>query len=336
MSICSAGIIGFGMYAPEKVLTNLDLEKMVDTNDTWIQERTGIKERHIVAKDEATSDMAIAAARNALFDANMAAEDIDLIIVATASQDCFFPSVSCLVQHAIGAKRAAAFDLAAGCSGFVYALATASQFVQSGLYRNVLVVGADALSRITDWEDRNTCVLFGDGAGAVVVSAVADGYGVIGIELGADGSGGDLLKIPAGGSRLPASHATVDERQHFIRMNGNEVYKFAVRVVGSASLKALAKAGLTSEDVDMFFPHQANLRIIEAAAKRLKLSMDKVWVNVDRYGNTSAASIPIALAEAKAAGSLHDGMNIVLVGFGAGLTWAACAIKMGGKIATNA
>ncbi|MFA6075237.1 MAG: beta-ketoacyl-ACP synthase III [Negativicutes bacterium] len=332
MEICSAGIIGLGMYVPEKVVTNADIEKIVDTSDAWITEVTGIKQRHVVEADVTTSDLAVRAAEAALKDANVAVEDINLIIVATASPDMFFPSVACLVQNRIGAKNAAAFDLAAGCSGFVYALITASQFVQNGTYKNILVIGAETLTKITDWTDRNTCVLFGDGAGAAVVSKVADGYGLLGFDLGADGSGGELLKVEAGGTRMPATAETVAAHKHFIQMNGNEVYKFAVKIMGATAIKAVEKSGITVDDVSLLIPHQANIRIIQAAAKRLKLPMDRVVVNIQNYGNTSSASIPMALCEAKIAGKLIDDEHSVLVGFGAGLTWASCVLRWGGIV----
>lgn len=321
------GIIGIGFYLPEKVITNADWEKLVDTSDEWIIERTGIRERRMADPDTATSDLATKAAEAALADAGVNAADIDLIIVATATPDMFFPSTACLVQANLRAEKAAAFDLAAGCSGFVYGLVTGAQFIKTGLYRRVLVIGAETLLRIMDWTDRNTCVLFGDGAGAAVLGEVPAGCGVLGVHLGAEGAGGDLLKLPAGGSRLPTSEETVAKRLHYVHMNGNEVFKFAVRVMGEAALQALANAGLSKEDVDFFIPHQANIRIIQAAARRLRLPPEKVFVNVDKYGNTSSASIPIALTEAYHAGKIKNGDNVVLVGFGAGLTWAAAVIK---------
>ncbi len=323
----SVSIIGIGSYVPEKEITNKDLEKIVNTSDEWIVDRTGIKARRIVADDQATSDMAAIAAQKALADAGVMASEIDLVIVATATPDMFFPSTACLVQDKIQATNAAAFDLAAGCSGFVYALVVGSQFIQTGLYKKVLVVGAETLSRILDWTDRNTCVLFGDGAGAAVLGEVDAGYGLLGSDLGANGGGGDLLKMPAGGSRLPANLSTVELRQHYVVMNGNEVFKFAIKTMGATALKALEKAGLTRDDVDVLVPHQANMRIIQAAAKRLKMPMDKVIINLDKYGNTSAASIPIALDEASHSGKINKGDVVVLVGFGAGLTWASAVIK---------
>ena len=321
------GILGMGHYVPEKILTNFDLEKMVETSDQWITERTGIKQRHIAAPEEATSDLCYNAAMIALKDAGVAPEELDLVIVATASPDHVFPSTACLVQDRIGAKNAAAFDLAAGCSGFVYSLGVASQMIATGLYKHALIIGAETLSRIMNWTDRNTCVLFGDGAGAAVLGPVEEGYGVLGIDMGADGSGGKYLIQPAGGSRNPASPETVEANDHTIHMNGPEVFKFAIQIMGKTAKRALAKANMKAEDLDMLFPHQANLRIISSAAKRLKMPMEKVWVNVDKYANTSAASIPIALCEAQAAGALKKGDNILLDGFGAGLTWASIVLK---------
>ena len=263
----------------------------------------------------------------ALKDAGVAPEELDLVIVATASPDHVFPSTACLVQDGIGAKNAAAFDLAAGCSGFVYSLGVASQMIATGLYKHALIIGAETLSRIMNWTDRNTCVLFGDGAGAAVLGPVEEGYGVLGIDMGADGSGGKYLIQPAGGGRNPASPETVEANDHTIHMNGPEVFKFAIQIMGKTAKRALAKANMKAEDLDMLFPHQANLRIISSAAKRLKMPMEKVWVNVDKYANTSAASIPIALCEAQAAGALKKGDNILLDGFGAGLTWASIVLK---------
>lgn len=323
----AVGIIGLGCYLPEKVLTNKDIEKIVDTTDEWIVERTGIRERRMVDPSMATSDLATFAAEKALADAGVSADEIDLIIVATATPDMFFPSVACLVQANIKATNAAAFDLAAGCSGFVYGLVVGTQFIKTGLYKKVLVVGAESLTRICDWTDRNTCVLFGDGAGAAVLGETCPGHGILGTNLGADGTGGDLLKMPAGGSRIPATEESVQSRLHFIHMNGNEVFKFAVKVMGESAIKALEKAGVEPGEVDLLIPHQANNRIIQSAAKRLKLPMEKVVVNVDKYGNTSAASIPIALREAVDSGRVKDGSTLVLVGFGAGLTWASCVMK---------
>ncbi|AJQ27465.1 beta-ketoacyl-ACP synthase III [Pelosinus fermentans] len=321
------GIIGIGSYAPEKIVTNKDLEKIVETSDEWIVSRTGIKQRHIVEPGVATSSLAALAAERALLDAGVTADEIDLIIVATATPDMLFPSTACLVQDKIKASKAAAFDLSAGCSGFAYGLVTGSQFIKTGLYKKILVIGAETLSTILDWNDRNTCVLFGDGAGAVVLGEVPAGYGILGVELGADGSGGELLKMPAGGSRIPATNESIGQRLHYLQMSGNDVFKFAVKVMGEAAVKALENSGLSHTDVDCLIPHQANIRIIQSAAKRLKLPMEKVVINVDNYGNTSAASIPLAMDEAMKNGRLKNDDIVVLVGFGAGLTWASCVIK---------
>jgi 3-oxoacyl-[acyl-carrier-protein] synthase-3 len=321
------GIIGIGSYVPEKIVTNKDLEKIVETSDEWIVSRTGIKQRHVVEPGVATSDLATYAAEKALLDAGVTADEIDLIIVATATPDMLFPSTACLVQDKIKASKAAAFDLSAGCSGFAYGLVTGSQFIKAGLYKKVLVIGAETLSTILDWSDRNTCVLFGDGAGAVVLGEVPAGYGILGVDLGADGAGGELLKLPAGGSRIPTTNESINQRLHYLQMSGNDVFKFAVKVMGEAAVKALDNSGLSHTDVDCLIPHQANIRIIQSAAKRLKLPMEKVIVNVDKYGNTSAASIPLAMDEAIKNDKLKNGDIIVLVGFGAGLTWASCVIK---------
>lgn len=323
----AVGILGIGHYVPEKIVTNFDLEKIVDTSDEWITERTGIKQRHIAAPGQATSDMSVIAAQRALADAGVAPEELDLVILATASPDHAFPSTACLVQDRIGAKNAAAFDLSAGCSGFVYSLGVASQMIKSGLYNKILIIGAETLSSIINWQDRNTCVLFGDGAGAAIVGEAEEGYGVLGIDLGADGSGGKYLFQPAGGSRKPASEETVANHEHTIHMNGPEVFKFAIQIMGKTAKRALANAGMKPEELDLLVPHQANLRIITSAAKRLKMPMEKVWVNVNKYANTSAASIPIALCEAQSAGALKKGDNVLLAGFGAGLTWAAIVLK---------
>jgi len=320
------GVIGTGKYVPEKILTNSDLEKMVDTNDEWIVSRTGIKERHIAAPDQATSDLAYEAAIKALESAGMIGSDLDLIIVATITPDSSFPSTACILQDKLGAKGAAAFDLSAACSGFVYGLATATSFIQSGMYNNALVIGADCLSRITDYTDRNTCVLFGDGAGAVIVGEVPEGRGFKSFDLGAEGAGGSLLQMEGGGSRLPASVETVENKKHYIYMNGREVFKFAVRVMGTATVEVLRKAGLERTDVDLFVPHQANIRIIQSAMQRLELPEEKVVVNVDKYANTSAASIPLALVEAAEEGRMKAGDTVLMVGFGGGLTWGASVL----------
>jgi len=320
------GIIGVGAYLPKKILTNADLEKMVNTSDEWITTRTGIKERHVVAKNEAASDLALQAAKKALYDAKLKPLDIDLIIVATISPDMHFPSVSCIIQNALGAKNAACFDIAAACAGFVYALVIAQQFVARGTYKNVLVVGVEVLSSITDWQDRNTCVLFGDGAGAAIISEVKSG-GIISSYLASDGSFADLLMLPAGGSRRPATHETIKERQHYIKMRGNELFKIAVNKMTEAAQVALKQAGLKCSDVDIIIPHQANMRIIMAMAKKLGLSEDKVYLNIEKYGNMSSASTAVALCEAVRKGKVKKGDIVVLDAFGAGLVWGACIIK---------
>lgn len=322
-----AGIVGVGSYAPPRKLTNSDLEKIVDTSDEWIRTRTGISERRICEDGVPTSEIAVIAARRAIAQAGISPEEIDLIICATVTPDMPFPAMACIVQDKLGATRAAAFDLEAGCSGFMYALAVGTQFIESGVYQNVLVCGADSLTRITDWTDRNTCVLFGDGGGAVLLRPVEEGYGVLSFQLGADGSGGDLLKMPAGGSLMPASRETVDKKLHTIKMAGNEVFKFAVKVMGDAAVKALEKAQVRTDEVRCFIPHQANMRIIEAAARRLGIGMDRVFVNLNKYGNTSCGSIPLALSEALELGRIRKGDIIVMVGFGAGLTWAANVVR---------
>ncbi|GIP56589.1 beta-ketoacyl-ACP synthase III [Paenibacillus woosongensis] len=322
----SVGIIGTGKYVPERVLTNAELETMVETNDEWIVSRTGIRERHIAAPDQATSDLAYEAAVQALKSAGLAAEDIELIIVATITPDMTFPSTACILQEKLGAKKAAAFDLSAACSGFVYSLATANGFIQTGMYNNALIIGADALSRITDYTDRNTCVLFGDGAGAVVLGEVPEGRGFLSFDLGAEGAGGELLKLEGGGSRCPASEETVRSGKHFIYMNGREVFKFAVRVMGTATEEVLRKAGKDKSEIDLFVPHQANIRIIQSAMQRLDLPEEKCVINVDKYANTSAASIPLALVEAVEEGRVKEGDTLLLVGFGGGLTWGASVL----------
>ena len=323
----AAGIIGVGCYLPEKTLTNQDLEKIVNTSDDWIIERTGIRTRHIAAPEQATSDLSYEAALRALADAETKPEELDLIIVATETPDYKYPSTACLLQAKLGAKNAACFDLSAGCSGFVYALGISSQSIVSGLYKKILLVGAETLSRIINWTDRNTCVLFGDGAGAAVLGRVEEGYGVLAIDLGADGTGGEHLIQPGGGSRNPASHATVDAHDHTIHMNGREVFKFATRRMPNACKTILHKAGMTIDDVTLLIPHQANRRIIDNAINRLKIDRERVWVNIDRHGNMSAACIPVSLTEAQEAGRLHKGDNVMLVAFGAGLTWAGALVK---------
>jgi 3-oxoacyl-[acyl-carrier-protein] synthase-3 len=311
------------------VLTNADLERMVDTTDEWITVRTGIKERRVAAPEEATSDLALEAAREALERAGLEASDLDLILVGTASPDMIFPATACLVQERLGAKRAGAVDISAACSSFVYALSMAHAHVVSGLAERVLVVGADTLSRITNWKDRATCVLFGDSAGAAVVVPSDGERGLLSFWLGADGGGSSLLSLPAGGSRLPASYETVERAQHFIHMNGPEVFKFASRIIPRAIEEACQRAGLSVDEVDVFIPHQANIRIIQAAAERLGQPLEKFYVNVHKYGNTSSASVPVALYEAVDEGRVRPGDVVVLVAFGGGLTWASCALRWG-------
>jgi len=319
-------IKGVGHAVPERVLTNQQLEEMVDTNDEWIVQRTGIRERRITDANTATSDLAIQAARQALENAQVAPEDLDLIIVATVTPDHAFPSTSCLLQRELEAWGAAAFDIEAACTGFIYCLSIADQFIKSGTYRTVLVLGAETLSKITDYTDRNTCILFGDGAGAAVLQA-GEEPGLMAVEIGADGRGGELLVQPAGGSRNPASTETVKNRQHFIKMAGREVFKFAVRIMVESSKRVLEQAGISGQDLALLVPHQANLRIIDSACKRLAVDPEKVVVNLDRYGNMSAASIPIALSEAAQQGRIAPGDHVLLVGFGGGLTWGAAVIK---------
>ncbi len=326
-------IIGWGKYVPQRVLTNADLEKMVETSDAWIRSRTGIQERRIVDDpDESTATLATRAARRALAKANVDPDNLDLIIVASSTPDYSFPATACLVQDALGASHAGAYDLSAACSGFVYGLAMAHGQIVAGLAKTILVIGAETLSRITDWSDRNTCVLFGDGAGAVVVQASDQPGGLLSAVLGSDGSGADLLIVPASGTRYPTTMKTVANGDHYIKMAGREVFRFAVRVMANATREVVQKAGLTLEDVDWIIPHQANVRIIQASVVRqLKFPADRVYMNLDRYGNTSTASIPIALVEAIEEGKLKAGDHIVFVGFGGGLTWAAALLQWGVK-----
>jgi 3-oxoacyl-[acyl-carrier-protein] synthase-3 len=321
------GIAGTGFYVPERIVTNADLEKTLETSDEWIRSRTGIRERRIAAPDQAASDLGLEAARRALADAGVAPETLDLVIVATASPDMVFPATACIIQGKLGATQAGAFDLTAVCSGFSYALTTGMQAIAAGEAERVLVVAAEKFSSLLDWHDRATAVLMGDGAGAVVLTADAPRGEILASVLGADSTGLEQLCIPAGGSALPTSHATVEQKLHFMKMNGPEIYKFGVRIIGECMEQALAKAGLKASDLDLLIPHQANIRIIQSAAKRFNLPMEKIVINIDRYSNTSAASIPIALAEAKQQGRLKPGMIVGLVGFGAGLTWGANVLR---------
>ncbi|MDP3731675.1 MAG: beta-ketoacyl-ACP synthase III [Candidatus Omnitrophota bacterium] len=322
----NVGIIGVGEYLPKKILTNADLEKMVDTSDEWITKRTGIKERRLASGHEAASDLAINAAKVALKDAGIRPQNLDLIIVATVTSDMHFPSTACLVQAALGAKKAVCFDISAACAGFVYAIIVAQQFIARGTYKNALVVGAEVLSSITDWQDRSTCVLFGDGAGAAVLSEVKSG-GILSTYLGSDGSMANLLMLPAGGSRNPATHKTIDKRLHYIKMEGNEIFKSAVKIMTCAAQITLKQAGLKCSDLDLVIPHQANVRIIMAMAKRLGLTSDRIYLNIEKYGNMSSASTAIALCEAVKGGRIKKGDIVLLDAFGAGLVWGACLIK---------
>lgn len=327
-----ATISGVGMYVPERIMTNHDLERLVSTSDEWITSRTGIKERRIAGPDESASSMGAAAARQALERAGIGPEEVDLVIVGTATPDFQFPATACLVQDALGIKSGA-FDVEAGCTSFMYALSIATAYVSSGVYRNVLVVGSEVLSSIVDWTDRSTCVLFGDGAGAVVVSPGPHSRFVPQFVLGSDGAGARALCMPAGGSSMPATEQTVGDRLHFVRMAGPEVFRFATRVVADSTKQVLEKLGMAADDIDLFIPHQANERIIESAVRRLGIPENRVFINIERYGNTSSASIPIALFEAEAQGRLRPGDTVVMVGFGAGLTWGAGAIEWGTHVA---
>jgi 3-oxoacyl-[acyl-carrier-protein] synthase-3 len=319
-------ITGLGAHVPERVMTNDELSTMMDTSDEWIMERTGIRERRIAAPDEALSDLALPAAKEALEDAGVAAADLDLLIVATVTPDMAFPATGAILADRLGAENAAAYDLSAGCTGFMYAVAQAYGMLAGGLGQRALVVGGDVLSRILDWSDRGTAVLFGDGVGAVVLERVAEG-GFLGFELGADGSGGPQLYLPAGGSRTPATAESVAERLHFVQMNGREVFKFATRVLVSSAEAVLAECGRTIDQVDVYVPHQANVRIIEYATQKLGIPEDRVVIDVDRYGNTSSGSIPLALVDAKREGRLQPGRLVLMTGMGAGLTWGSGLIE---------
>jgi len=322
-----AHIVGWGMAVPERVLNNHDLSTMVDTSDEWIRQRTGIVERHIVGDGETTFSLALRAAQSALEVANLDPAQLDLVVVATVTPEYYFPATACLLQDALGAEHAAAFDLSAGCSGFVYALSVAADLIAAGGYKHCLVVGAETLSRITDWTDRNTCVLFGDGAGAVILEANGAPGGILSSVLGADGSGKDLLIVPAGGSAQPANAETVQARQHTVQMDGRQVFRFATRIMPEASRRVLSRAGLTVQDISLVIPHQANDRILQAAARSLGIEEERMYSNLSRYGNTSSASIPIALCEAIERGLVKRDAVLLLTGFGAGLTWAATVLR---------
>lgn len=323
----TCSITGIGSYVPEKILTNHDLEKMVETTDEWIVTRTGIRQRRIAAKDEFTSDMAARAAQRAMKMAGVTAAQIDLIIVATITPDMPFPATACLVQHKIGATGAAAFDLEAACSGFIYGLEIGQQFIMSRTYDTVLVIGAEKLSAITDWTDRNTCVLFGDGAGAVILQNREKSHGLLTAVMGADGEKGDLLFMPAGGSRCPASKSTVDARMHYLRMEGKETFKNAIQAMQSAATEVLRRCEIDISRIKCIIPHQANRRIIDAVGERLGAKPEQLFINLEKYGNTSAASVAIALDEAVASGRVSRGELILLMVFGAGLTWGAAVIE---------
>jgi 3-oxoacyl-[acyl-carrier-protein] synthase-3 len=324
-------IAGWGKYLPERVMPNSELAELVDTSDEWIRARTGIGERRIAAPEETTCTLAVNAARAALDKAGARPEDLDMVIVATCTPDyANMPATASLVQHALGATRAGAMDMNAVCSGFIYALASASQFIVSGAYRSVLVVGAEVFTRILDWQDRSTCVLFGDGAGAVVMEPSSQPGGLLSFVLGSDGAGACSLYVPAGGSRQPTSAATVAERGHYVKMQGREVFRFATRVLPDSVVQALEAAKLTTDDVDVLIPHQANTRIIDHAVRRLKVPESAVFSNVERYGNTSAASIPVALCEAVEEGLVVPGSTVVMSGFGAGLSWGTVVWKWHG------
>lgn len=327
-----AHITGWGMAVPDTVMTNDDLSKVVDTSDAWIRERTGIRERRIAKDGQTTSSLGVEAAIKALRVANLRPTDLDLIICSTSTPDYIFPATACMIQDQIGATRAGAFDLLAACSGFIYATNMAAQAIRSGSIKNALVLGSETLSRFVNWKDRNTCILFGDGAGAFVLQASEKPGGVLSAVMHSDGSGSDLLAVPGGGSVHPATEVTVHEGKHYIEMDGKEVFRFATRVMAQATTEALEAAGLTIEEVNWIVPHQANIRIIEAAARGLKQPMDKFIVNLDRYGNTSTASIPLATVEAIEKGQIKAGDKLVMVGFGAGLTWGALTAEWTGPL----
>jgi len=321
-------ITGWGKYVPEKIITNHDLEQMMDTNDEWIVQRTGIRQRHMAAPHETTTSMSVAAARAALTQAGLEPTDLDLIVLATTSVDHLTPPTSSLVQHELGAPGVPAFLLNTGCTGFVYALNTAHQFIQTGAYNTILVIGAELLTRFMDWNDRNTAVLFGDAAGAVVLQATDQPCGVLGFDMGSDGGGGEYLMVPAMGAAEPLSPTTYDDGRQYLQMNGREVFKFASRVLGKTCAAALTNAQLRLEQIDMIVPHQANLRIIQAAARDINMSLDKFIITVDRYANTSAASIPVALVDGLNEGRIQPTDKLLLVSFGAGLTWASSILQM--------
>jgi len=323
----NAVITGWGFYAPSRVVTNFDMEKMVDTSDEWITSRTGIKERRFASEGETTSSLSVRAARAALDRAKLRPQDVQLIIVGTCSPDYLFPATACIVQSELGATRAGAFDVEAACTSFVTAIGIARGMISSGTVQNAVVIGAETLSRFLNFKDRTTCVLFGDGAGAVVVEASNASVGIESVVLHSEGSKGELLMVKAGGARVPATQATLEQGQHFITMQGGEVFKLAVKSMADAAEEALRDAGVTLDDIALMIPHQANIRIIDGVAKRLHFPMEKVFVNIQRYGNTSAASIPIAIAEAEQQGRLRRGDKVLLAAFGGGFTWGASVLE---------
>ncbi len=322
-----AKITGTGSFAPRKIITNQDLEKLVDTSDEWITERTGIKERRIAEKGQTTSDLAFEASRKALKAAGLPPHELDLILVATMTPDTILPSISCVLQEKLGAKKAAAFDIYAACSGFIYGMSVANAFIKSDLYKNILLVGAEVLSRFTDWEDRTTCILFGDGAGAVVIQRHTGKHGILSTHLHSDGTLGDLIRVPGGGAQHPASHDTIRRRMHFIKMKGNETFKAAVRALEGVVQEALDHNSVKPNEIDFLVPHQANLRIIQAMAQRLSMPMEKVVITLPKYGNTSAASIPMALDEAVRDGRIQENHLLLFEAFGGGLTWASALVR---------
>lgn len=329
MNKLKARISALGMSFPEKTVTNQDLAKLMDTSDQWIRDRTGILERRLVAKGQANSDLSVQAVQQALDQTPYSSEDIDLIIVATVTPDMMFPSTACVLQDKLGARNAWGFDLSGACSGFIYALATGAQFIQNGVHEKVIVVGTDVMSTIIDFEDRSTSVLFGDGSGAVLLEPSHDDRGLLDFLLHSDGSGGKYLYMPAGGSLNPASHKTIEEKMHVVHQDGRTVFKYAVRFITEVCRNLLDRNNLSPEDIKLFIPHQANLRIINSSVERLGLRKDQVWINIDRYANTTAATIPVGLAEAQDQGRLEDGDLVLLASFGAGFTWGGVLLRWG-------
>ncbi|MCD4819191.1 MAG: ketoacyl-ACP synthase III [Candidatus Cloacimonetes bacterium] len=321
------GIAGTGFYIPERILTNFDLEKIVDTTDEWIRTRTGIEERRTASDEEATSDLAAKAGEKALKDADINPKEIDLLIIATHFPDHHFPSTACITQHKLGMKNAVCFDLSAACTGSIYSLYVAESLMKNSNYKTAMIIGTEIFSRTVDWQDRNTCILFGDGAGAIILKKGQKEKSIISFDFGSDGSNADLIKIPAGGSRLPPTINTIRNKQHYIQMEGKKVYRFAKKMMVHSVNKALEKAELSRKDIDLLIPHQANIRILKAVAKKLHLPLEKIMINLQKYGNTSAASIPIALDEAISEGKIKEGDIVVLTAFGAGLTWGEIVIR---------